>query len=105
MYPNLYTGIFTGNVTISIVVNDVQNHIAVHAKGMSITRTRLTNSQDQEVPLRDAFAYEPSEFWITQPMEEIQGGSYKLYFEFSGSLTNKIVGIYRSVYREGNNDR
>lgn len=60
--------------------------------------------ENQEVELRDSFEHEPNEFWVVQPMNPIQRGPYEIRFEFSGKLTDKIVGLYRSVYRDSDGE-
>ncbi|KAL4150045.1 hypothetical protein QTP88_003890 [Uroleucon formosanum] len=47
-----------------------------------------------------AFSYPKHEFWVVVPNEELSAGEYKLQLSFEGSLLNKIVGFYRSVYAD-----
>lgn len=101
LYPNLSSGIFYGRVTIIIDVTSVQSYIAVHIKEVQITTSKLTvnNEQGTEIQFKDCFEYPKNEFWICEFEDSIQPDTYKLYFEFNGKLTNKIVGFYRSTYK------
>lgn len=40
------------------------------------------------------------EYWVVVPNKELNAGEHKLQLEFEGSLLNKIVGFYRSVYND-----
>ena len=94
-------GTFTGKVTISVAVLSLQNHIAVHIKGLSITSTKLTTHEPEtEISLNNTFEYKPNEFWVIELDKDLEKGRYKIFLEFNGSLTNKIVGFYRSVYKD-----
>lgn len=100
MYPNISNGNFNGRVTIIIDVSSVQSHIAVHIKGLTITASKLTQNDVQltEIPLKECFEYTENEFWICVPDDPLEPNTYRLYFEFNGLLTDKIVGFYRSTY-------
>lgn len=101
LHPNLRTGLFKGKLTITITVKAFQSHISLHIKGLNVTKTKIVvNDETQtEIKIRDSFEYEKNEFWVIVPEENIEPGSYKLYLEFDGKLTGKIVGFYQSVYK------
>lgn len=101
IHPNLRTSVFKGKVTISLTLQSVQEHLAVHIKGLQITKTELTVDDEvqNKVELRDTFEFEKNEFWVMLLEHEIQPGKYKLFLEFNGKLTNKIIGFYQSVYK------
>lgn len=102
LYPNLSSGNFNGRVTIKIDVSSAQSYIAVHIKGLKITTSKLSlnNEQRTEIPLKECFEYSENEFWICELENPLMPNSYRLYFEFNGKLTNKIVGFYRSTYKD-----
>lgn len=106
MYPDLKNGTFTGRVTISVNVLSTQKHIAVHSKGLSIATTKLTaeSAPQSEIALQNSFEFPSNEFWVIVPKNDLQKGQYKLFLEFGGSLTNKIVGFYQSVYKNINGE-
>lgn len=105
LHPNLQSGLFKGRLTINVTVRSCQSHISLHIKGLTVTKTRIivNNETQTEVKIRDSFEFEKNEFWVIIPEEDIEPGSYKLYLEFEGKLTGKIVGFYQSIYRDANN--
>lgn len=94
LYPNLEKGTFFGSVDITIVLESAQSYIKLHSKGLDIKGTKLNSSSVT------AFSYPKHEFWVVVPNEELNAGEHKLQLTFEGSLLNKIVGFYRSVYTD-----
>lgn len=94
LYPNLEQGTFIGSVNITLVLDIAQNYIKLHSKGLDIKETKLNSSSVT------AFSYPKHEFWIVIPDEELSAGEHKLQLTFEGSLLNKIVGFYQSVYSD-----
>jgi len=94
LYPNLEQGSFVGSVDITIILDTAQSYIKLHSKGLNIKETKLNSSSVT------AFSYPEHEFWVVVPNEELSAGEYKLQLSFEGSLLNKIVGFYRSVYTD-----
>ncbi|KAL4150039.1 hypothetical protein QTP88_003885 [Uroleucon formosanum] len=94
LYPNIEQGSFVGSVNITIILDTSQSYIKLHSKGLNIKETKLNSSSVM------AFSYPEHEFWIVVPNEELSAGEYKLQLSFEGSLLNKIVGFYRSVYAD-----
>lgn len=99
LFPNLDDGSFSGRVDISIKTTEPREFILVHVKHLNITKSEVRDQAGAIVPLKQAFEYEPKEFWVLIPeSDHVPIGNYSLYFEFSGSLVNGIVGFYRSTY-------
>lgn len=94
LYPNLEKGTFVGSVDITLVLESAQSYIKLHSKGLDIKETKLNSNSVT------AFSYPKHEFWVIVPNEELNAGEHKLQFKFEGSLLNKIVGFYRSVYTD-----
>ncbi|XP_026815475.1 glutamyl aminopeptidase-like [Rhopalosiphum maidis] len=94
LFPNLEQGSFVGSVDISIVLDTAQSYIKLHSKGLNIKETKLNSSSVT------SFLYPEHEFLVIVPNEELNAGEYKLQLSFEGSLLNKIVGFYRSVYTD-----
>lgn len=99
--PFLNSGVFKGKVTITIIVKSRQPQVYLHVKGLEVTKTKLTVDDEArtEVRVTQAFEHERNEFWVIIPENELNPGTYLLYIEFEGKLTNKIIGFYRSTYR------
>lgn len=94
LYPKLDQGTFVGSVDIILKLDADQQYIKLHSKGLNITETKLNSS------LVTAFSYPEHEFWVIIPNKIISAGEHKLQLTFEGSLLNKIVGFYRSVYTD-----
>lgn len=94
LYPNLEKGTFIGSVDITLVLESAQSYIKLHSKGLDIKETKLNSSSVT------AFSYPKHEFWVVVPDKELNAGEHKLQLTFEGSLLNKIVGFYRSVYTD-----
>lgn len=94
LYPNLEQGTFVGSVDITLVLDTAQSYIKLHSKGLNITETKLNSSSVS------AFSYPEHEFWVVVPNKDLDAGEHKLQLTFEGSLLNKIVGFYRSVYND-----
>lgn len=94
LYPDLEQGTFAGSVNITLELDTAQSYIKLHSKGLNIVETKL-NSVTVE-----AFSYPEHEFWVVVPDKELNAGEHNLQLTFDGSLLNKIVGFYRSVYND-----
>ncbi|XP_063244276.1 glutamyl aminopeptidase-like isoform X1 [Bacillus rossius redtenbacheri] len=98
--PDLEAGTFSGSVAVSLELQAPRSWLALNAKGLAVTATRLTTASGDEVPLADSFEYTPHEFWVARAASRLAPGRYRLRADFSGRLTGKIVGFYRSVYTD-----
>ncbi|XP_066993050.2 glutamyl aminopeptidase isoform X2 [Anabrus simplex] len=100
LQPYLKQGTFSGTVAITVEVNVSCEFLAVHAKQLNVTASRVTLPDGVTVfPLQeDAFLYPPHELLVLKAKFPV--GLYILHFEFNGRLTDKIVGFYRSEYMD-----
>jgi len=92
LHPNLELGSFIGSVNITILLDTAQSYIRLHSKGLNIKETKLNSISVT------AFSYPKHEFWVLVPNEELSAGEYKLQISFEGSLLDKVIGFYQSVY-------
>lgn len=102
IYPDLTSKKFSGTVTIHVTSSEQCDNFLIHTKWLNITQTKvfkMDGNQAQDVPVTEAFEYEPNEFWVirTTPVEP---GSFQIMMEFSGSLQKGILGFYYSEYRD-----
>jgi glutamyl aminopeptidase len=100
-YPDFYHdgSVFTGEVSIQLDVLNVTDTLIVHIKDMNVTSSRVFDRNGNQLTLRDTFAYEPNQYWVVQTLNPLQEGStVTLQLTFTGSLTNGIVGYYKSTY-------
>ncbi|KAA0204033.1 hypothetical protein HAZT_HAZT005894 [Hyalella azteca] len=99
LHPDLESGKFTGKVTILVGVTSSMTFLVTHFRDMNITLTKLRSAESSdEVDLLDYFGYEPNQFWVMRPRVALKPGNYSMELEFDGSLENKIVGFYKSIY-------
>lgn len=100
-YPDFYHNgsIFTGRVSIELNVLNSTDTIIVHIKDMNITSSRVYDRNNNQLTLRETFPYEPNQYWVVQTLNPLpEGLSATLELTFTGSLTNGIVGYYKSTY-------
>lgn len=100
LYPNFYgdNGWFYGNETAELNVTQPTKVILIHANYMEITRTKLTYSNAEDIPIADTFWYEPNQFWVVLTVSPVEPSLVNLELQFDGSLTRAIVGFYKSTY-------
>ena len=90
---------FYGRENITIDVGVATQHVIVHYKLLNVTTLRVATADGTELQIVETFAYDPHEYWVTSLQDEVQAGTVIiLTLEFRGSLTNGIVGYYKSTY-------
>lgn len=90
---------FSGRVSIVMNVLNSTDLILVHIKALNITATRVYDRNGNRLTLEDTFAYEPNQYWVVQTLNPLpEGSTATLELDFTGSLTNGIVGYYKSTY-------
>ncbi|KAK7083572.1 hypothetical protein SK128_015242 [Halocaridina rubra] len=104
LYPDLTTQTFTGSVAINVTSSETRDVFLIHTKWLNITNTKISQvdesgSEIQEVEIVDLFEFEPNEFWVIRT-NSTEPGTYKIWMDFSGSLTTGIVGFYYSEYAD-----
>ncbi|XP_064595580.1 glutamyl aminopeptidase-like [Liolophura sinensis] len=102
LYPDFYEdhGWFYGNETIEIEIRQDTRFILIHYNQMNMTRTELFRHDTTEsIPIKRTFSYSEHQFWVVETESVIPAGStVDLELQFDGSLTNSIVGFYKSTY-------
>lgn len=65
----------------------------------TVNKVSLRLFSDNNLVVKDHFAYEPNQYWVTEMENELVAGqTVVLHLEFSGSLVEGIVGYYKSTY-------
>ena len=99
LHPDLASGLFTGKVEIHVSVTSPMKYLVTHFKHMNITKTKLkTQVTSTDVELKKYFEYRPNQFWVLIPKKTLQIGNYTMVLDFNGTLEDRIVGFYKSVY-------
>jgi len=106
LHPDLQAGMFSGQVAIKVAVTSPKSFLVAHVKEMNVTSTKLKDeSTGTYLELKDYFEYKPNQFWVVLPKMELKKGNYSIDLEFNGSLNDKIVGFYKSVYTNKNGEK
>ncbi|XP_077286018.1 aminopeptidase A isoform X2 [Arctopsyche grandis] len=105
LHPDLKTGLFSGHVDIDLEIDGRPGrHLRLHSANLTVSSARLTNGSGQ-IAVSEIRSL-PVQTLELQLDEELESGRHTLHLEFSGDLRNRIVGIYRSTYRDaGGRDR
>lgn len=101
MYPDFYFdgSMFYGREDIEIRVKQETRFLLLHIKMMNIDNTEVRDADQNVLQIKDAFAYEPNQYWVVELEEDIdEDSTVFLHLEFHGSLNNGIVGYYKSNY-------
>lgn len=103
LYPDLTTGTgnFTGTVEIAVSVSETTEIVKLHSNSLTIKTVTINN-----VAATYALDAVHELLIITTPNAPLSVGEATIFIEFSGSMENRIVGLYVSSYtNEDGNDR
>lgn len=123
--PGDENGGFRGNVVITLDIREPTDVIILHSHLLTIENVNFTSSErDENLVSVGKFIFlkvqvekceKFQEFELVTDMEQLKvtlaetvaaGDEYKLEIDFSGMMTGKIVGLYRSTYKDPlGNDR
>ncbi|XP_055851688.1 glutamyl aminopeptidase-like isoform X1 [Episyrphus balteatus] len=103
--PNLQEKTFSGNITIKLEILKPISFIPVHANKLAVeTLEVLALSTGEEAPRQInpslTFQHPELEYWVTEFADPLTEGNYSLKLNFNGSLTDRIVGLYQSSYKD-----
>lgn len=99
LHPNLNQKTFTGNVKIEIVVLEEVHFIALHAKLLTVTKTKLTDQlSGEKIKIKSTFEYKEFEYFVIEPETLLRIGNYTIEMDFDGPIVEKNYGMYSSSY-------
>ncbi|GBM98759.1 hypothetical protein AVEN_73185-1 [Araneus ventricosus] len=105
LHPDLETDTFFGAVEITTNVTKDTRHFVVHAYKLTVRDVRVVDVQrDKEVALAKQFVYSPHEYFVVTLEDQVKVGTYRLKYEFAGTLNGTIIGFYKSRYKNGRNE-
>ncbi|KAH8273103.1 hypothetical protein KR018_001059 [Drosophila ironensis] len=101
--PDLERKNYSGNISISLQVLEPISFIPVHTKQLNVSTVEVQHLDDSGAPLKSitpllTFAYPEFEYWVTEFESPLEAGNYSLQLNFTGSLTDRITGMYQSSY-------
>lgn len=101
--PDLDKKIYAGNISISLQVLEAISFIPVHSDGLNVSTVEVQQLDDSGAPLKSitpflTFEHPEFEYWVTEFEKPLDVGNYSLSLNFTGSLTERITGMYQSAY-------
>ncbi|KAH8243515.1 hypothetical protein KR032_008161 [Drosophila birchii] len=101
--PDLDRKNYSGNISISLQVLEPIAFIPVHAKKLNVSTVDVQRLDESGAPLKSiiptlTFAHPEFEYWVTEFEQPLEVGNYSLSLNFTGSLIDRITGMYQSSY-------
>ncbi|XP_076453772.1 glutamyl aminopeptidase-like [Babylonia areolata] len=102
LYPDFYDGhgTFYGNETVEVAVNQTTKYLLIHVYKLDIQAVSVVQKDSgKDLEVARSFEEVKNQFLVVETKEDIVEGSVvDLKLQFSGSLTDSIVGFYKSRY-------
>ncbi|KAL8604515.1 hypothetical protein ACOMHN_015799 [Nucella lapillus] len=102
LYPDFYDdhGTFYGNETVEIAISKATKFLLVHTYKLTVEAARVTDKgSGATLEVAQTFEEVRNQFLVVEMKKTIEAGSVvELALQFSGSLTESIVGFYKSRY-------
>lgn len=101
--PDLDRKNYSGNISISLQVLEPIAFIPVHVNQLNVSTVEVQHLDESGSPLKSiipslTFAHPEFEYWVTEFDHPLDVGNYLLRLNFSGSLVDRITGMYQSSY-------
>ncbi len=104
--PSLYGNksfTFTGEVSINFTCLTPTNKIVLHSKNLDIKKYSIESIESESTKNIELSSQvdkdEKTDFLTFYTTDTLESGlNYTLHIEFSGIITNKLFGFYRSSY-------
>lgn len=105
LMPNLETGEFIGKVNVTLEILTARNNLMMHSKNLSIDTVELMNVKNKSVMVQVQNVEDsPLDEMIKIVTKDVlPKGVYHVVLKYSGSMLNRIVGLYMSHYKNGAN--
>lgn len=105
--PNVETGVFTGSEIINITVLEATDKIVLHSLYLTIDKVQVYQADGSTWFEVESFTFDSvREFLIINLKEQLKVDTFVLLnLEFSGTMANKIVGLYSSSYVKADETR
>jgi len=99
--PNMEASTFTGEQSIDLTVKAAVSRIVLNSVGLVIADAYVTNAKGSRLNAK-VVSYDVA---AEQASIEFDGtigkGKWKLHLKFTGEITSKLSGFYRSTYKDG----
>lgn len=98
--PYLETGDFKGLLNVTVNITEPRKELVLHSQNLSIDTVELVRANDSKVfHIGNIQENVISQVLVIIPKQIVPPGVYYLFFKYSGNMTNRIVGLYRSQYK------
>ncbi|MDP9389585.1 MAG: M1 family metallopeptidase, partial [Actinomycetota bacterium] len=99
---SLGEGTFTGEERVTVLVHEPTDELVLHAAALDIGHAALAAEGDRHPPRPARAVLDADDERVTFRLDEaVAPGSYVLHVAFSGTLGDKLHGIYRSTFTDG----
>ena len=87
----------TGEVTVNAEVISETPYVLIHAKDMNITGAQVSQG-GSAVGIKSAFNFTENEFYVIELASALKTGPLDIHITYNYTLTDDLVGFYRSSY-------
>ena len=98
--PDLAAATFAGSVAIEMTVHEPVTEIVLNAKDLDVSDGRVTDHDGREAGVDKLVLDADAERITVALAEELPPGSWILHLTFRGTLNDRLVGFYRSVFTD-----
>src|SRR5215212_6833983 len=100
---DLEQGSFTGSERIDVHVKDPSTEVMLNAADLAVSSASIADSGGRSRPARISTDAENQRITLTVD-EVLPAGAAQIHLEFSGVLSDRLHGFYRSTYRDTTGD-
>jgi puromycin-sensitive aminopeptidase len=98
--PDLDAASFRGSEAVRVTVHEPVTEIVVNAKELEVAGGRLDGAGGATIEIAKVVPDAEAERVTLELAEEAASGPWTLHLTFSGTLNDKLVGFYRSVFTD-----
>lgn len=102
MHVDLAKGTFGGEETVTISTDQPVNQFALHALELKLTDTHVTDDKGVEVQISNATPVPQQELINYTTAKQLLPGTYKIRTRFGGTVSGKLMGLYRADFTDRN---
>lgn len=96
---------YNGRVAIDVTCVKATRYVILHHKKLDIKKYQLLDSSQKEVKVLRMLQNEKNEQFLLETQDDLVAGEkYTVKLTFTGNLSNKMAGFYRSSYKTKNGE-
>ena len=100
IHPDLGTALFTGRVSVTVNVVEPVSEVVLNTAELEIASAVLVGAGGSPALPAVVELDEEEERAVLRLGQEAQPGTWRLDIEFSGTINDKLRGLYRSTFRD-----